>query len=420
MANNTRSNFEVVVVGAGPAGLSAAVAASSAGARVAILDDNPAVGGQIWRGEASDWSDRLLKAQVQIFCGAQVVHHDIKSQKLFAETNEGLLEIGFSKLILATGARERFLPFPGWTVPNVMAAGGLQALVKSGLPIARKRVVVLGSGPLLLAVAAYLRKHGAEVLAICEQASWRALAGFAFGLMGEPGKVRQAFTLRREISGIPFWPNTWPLRALGKESLQAVILSGNGKQREIACDYLACGFHLVPNTELATLLGCQLQSGYVQVDELQRTSIPGVFCVGEPTGIGGLDIALLEGEIAGREATGRGDETPKLRRKLRRSQRFAARMERAFALRPELKSLPEGDTIVCRCEDVTHARAGRHSSWRDAKNQTRCGMGPCQGRVCGPATQFLYGWRAESIRPPLYPVRVQTLAAVHQTTGGFQ
>lgn len=413
-------HFDVLVVGAGPAGLAAASAAASAGAKTGILDDNPDLGGQIWRGQASEWAAKLRSMQIEILCGTQVVHHDLSSPKLFAENRGQLFEIGFEKLILATGARERVLPFPGWTLPNVMAAGGLQAMVKAGLPIDGKRVVVAGSGPLLLAVAAYLRKRGAIVLAICEQASWRSLTRFALALLRDPRKLRQAFTLRRQLSGVPFWPNSWPVSARGHQALETVILSRNGKAHELACDYLACGFHLVPNTELASLLGCRLQNDCVQVDALQQTSIPGVFCAGEPTGIAGLEMALLEGQIAGMAATGRASETRQLMHKRQQAQNFANRLEKAFSLRPELKSVPDGETIVCRCEDVTHARAARHSSWRDAKNQTRCGMGPCQGRVCGPATKFLYDWSPESVRPPIFPVRLENLAALTYSSGEIQ
>ena len=415
MPEKTSKQFDVLVVGGGPAGLAAAAAAGDHGVKVGILDDNPELGGQIWRGEASKWTTKLRKVNVEILCGVQVVHHHLPSRTLYAESRYTFFEIAFSKLILATGARERFLPFPGWTLPNVMAAGGLQALVKSGLPIEGKRVVVAGSGPLLLAVAAHLRERGANVRAICEQASWRSLAGFALGLLRQPAKLRQAFTLRRQIRGIPFWPNTWPLRALGHEKLQSIIVSQNRRTREIPCDYLACGFHLVPNTELASAFGCNLEKGGVDVDHLQQTSVADVFCAGEPTGIGGLEIALLEGQIAGLAAVGKDSQTCDLRRQWQKHQRFATRLEKTFRLRPELKRLPEGDTIVCRCEDVTHARASQHSSWRDAKNQTRCGMGPCQGRVCGPATQFLYDWRLESIRSPIFPVRLHNLAAISST-----
>ncbi|HET9713501.1 MAG TPA: FAD-dependent oxidoreductase, partial [Pyrinomonadaceae bacterium] len=164
---------DVLVVGAGPAGMAAAYRAAQSRARVAVVDDNPAAGGQIWRGEqakpasreAQAWFERIRSVEIQFINGARVFQQP-RPGTLLAETPEGVRELSYTNLVLATGARERFLPFPGWTLPNVMGAGGLQALVKTGLPIEGKRVVVAGSGPLLLAVAAYLRGRGAEVLLI--------------------------------------------------------------------------------------------------------------------------------------------------------------------------------------------------------------------------------------------------------------
>src|SRR6185295_1674164 len=161
---------DLLVVGAGPAGMAAAWRAAESGLRVSVVDDNPAAGGQIWRGgppEAQVWFERIRS--VELINGARVFQQP-EPGMLLAETNSGVCELSYKSLVLATGARERFLPFPGWTLPNVMGAGGLQALVKTGLPIEGKRVVVAGSGPLLLAVAAYLRGHGANVLLIAEQA----------------------------------------------------------------------------------------------------------------------------------------------------------------------------------------------------------------------------------------------------------
>ncbi|MGC2658477.1 MAG: FAD/NAD(P)-binding oxidoreductase [Bryobacteraceae bacterium] len=417
MADSIRKCFDVLVVGAGPAGLAAAASAAECGAKTAILDNNSEVGGQIWRGESlrphsevSKWLAKLRASRAEVICGASVVHHNLEDQTIFAEASDDLLEIAFSKLILATGARERLLPFPGWTMPNVMAAGGLQAMVKSGLPILGKRVIVAGSGPLLLAVAAHLQKRGAIVLGICEQASWSALARFSVALLSDSQKFRQAFALQRVLRGVPFWPNTWPLRANGDPKLESVTLSRNGKVHEIACDYLACGFHLVPNTELACLLGCRLKNGFVEVDELQQTSVSNIFCAGEPAAISGLETALLTGQIAGMAAAGQPGNAHELQRKWRKSRRFVEKLDATFTLRPELKALADPETIICRCEDVTHGRASQYRSWRDAKNQTRCGMGPCQGRICGPLTQFLYGWHPESVRPPIFPVRLQHLA----------
>jgi NADPH-dependent 2,4-dienoyl-CoA reductase/sulfur reductase-like enzyme len=158
----------------------------------------------------------------------------------------------------------------------------------------------------------------------------------------------------------------------------------------------------VPNTEIASLLGCKFRGNFVQVDKAQRTSRPNVFCAGEPTGIAGLEAALLQGEIAGLACASRSGALLEKRAAAERA--FGDRMEKAFALREELRSLPRPDTIVCRCEDVTFGDLHRYTSWTDAKLQTRCGMGPCQGRVCGPALEFLLGWRNVSVRQPLFPV----------------
>jgi hypothetical protein len=147
----------------------------------------------------------------------------------------------------------------------------------------------------------------------------------------------------------------------------------------------------------------------VVVDDLQRSSLENVFCAGEATGIGGVDLALVEGEIAGYAASGQIDRARALFGKRSRARRFASNLNRAFALRNELKLLPEPDTFVCRCEDVTFKRLKNAASFRAAKLHTRCGMGPCQGRVCGPAADFLFGWRTESVRPPIFPARVGSL-----------
>ena len=423
MSNYLRAQFDVLVVGGGPAGIAAAVRAAESGARVGIVDENVAPGGQIWRGgssegsqtsEASSWLVQLKKAGVIELCGKRVFHHP-EAGVLLAEGLDDVWELSYRNLVLATGARERFLPFPGWTLPNVMGAGGLQALVKSGLPIRGKRVVVAGSGPLLLAVAAYLRKHGAEIPLICEQASWKKLVRFGMSLMSHPGKITQGIQLKRDIAGVPFEANSWIVAAHGEKALDAVTVSHTGRTGAVKCDYLACGFHLVPNTELAILLGCRTRNGYVQVNDLQQTSVEGIFSAGEPTGIGGVDSALIEGQIAGLAATGRTSEAQALFSKRERFRRFARLLDETFCLRSELRSLPSADTLICRCEDVSCSRLREHTSWRAAKLHTRCGMGPCQGRICGPATQFLFKWNPDSVRPPVFPARVEHLAAQPQS-----
>ena len=418
MGRNSRQRFDVLVVGGGPAGIAAGARAAECGARVGVVDDNPVLGGQIWRAalvgthdkDAVEWSSRLQAARATTLGGLRVFHQP-ETGTLWAEATEGVQELRYEKLILATGARERFLPFPGWTLPNVMGAGGLQAMVKSGLPIRGKRVVVAGTGPLLLAVAAYLRKHSAEITMICEQASWSSLAAFAATLAVFSGKISQAWQLRKDIAGIPFAANCWTVAAHGERHLESVTVSRGGQVETMPCDYLACGFHLVPNVEMPALLGCQISGGFVQVDDFQQTSVKGVFCAGEPTSIGGVELALIEGQISGLAAVGETRRAETLFGKRRRARRFARLLDRTFQLRPELKNLLTAETIVCRCEDVRYSCLQSHASWRAAKLQTRCGMGPCQGRICGPATEFLFGWKPDSTRPPIFPARVESLAA---------
>jgi NADPH-dependent 2,4-dienoyl-CoA reductase/sulfur reductase-like enzyme len=402
--------FDVVVVGAGPAGLAAACRAAECGRRVAMLDDNPLPGGQIWRGaakEAAGWMRRAERLGVEWMAGARVFDAP-EPQRLAVEMIEGECCLGYRSLILATGARERFLPFPGWTLPNVMGAGGLQALAKSGMPVAGKKVVVAGSGPLLLAVARYLRVHGADVRLIAEQAPRAAVARF---LMSYPRKLVQGLALRAGLLGVPYITNCWPVSAQGREKLESVTLRrADGRTRTEACEYLACGFGLIPNLELATLLDCRAWAGGVHVDDYQETSVEGVYAAGEATGIGGLELSLVEGEIAGYAAAGRRDHAEKLFAACKSRMRFADALEKAFALRPELRDVPQAGTIVCRCEDVTIERVRACSNWREAKLHTRCGMGPCQGRICGGAVEFLFDWQTEQVRPPVFPARVRSMS----------
>jgi NADPH-dependent 2,4-dienoyl-CoA reductase/sulfur reductase-like enzyme len=403
-------DYDVVVVGAGPAGLAAACRAAECGRRVAMLDDNPQPGGQIWRGaakESTQWVRTAKQHGVEWMAGARVFDAP-EPQRLAVETFDGECRVGYGSLILATGARERFLPFPGWTLPNVMGAGGLQALAKSGLPLAGKRAVVAGSGPLLLAVARYLRAHDVDVRLIAEQAPQSAVVRF---VLSYPRKLVQALTLRAGLIGVPYITSCWPVSAQGREKLESVTLRrADGRTWTEACDYLACGFGLIPNVELAALLGCRMSKAGVEVDEFQETSEAGIFAAGEATGIGGLELSLVEGEIAGYAAGGNPDRAKALFAACASHRRFAAALEKTFALRDDLRNLPLPSTIVCRCEDVTMERVRACSNWREAKLHTRCGMGPCQGRICGGAADFLLGWREESVRPPVLPARVRSLS----------
>jgi NADPH-dependent 2,4-dienoyl-CoA reductase/sulfur reductase-like enzyme len=420
-----QQTFEIVVIGGGPAGIAAAVAASQSGKSVALLDDNPRVGGQIWRGgpgmaqpkAAARWFHQLETANVHVINSASVILADASARTLQVETAREIFPIRYENLILATGARELFLPFPGWTLPDVMGAGGLQALVKSGLPIAGKRVVVAGTGPLLLAVAAYLCDHGANVACICEQASSSSLATFALRTLAFPGKLSETLSLRYKSRSAKYATQSWPVSANGKISLESITISESGRLREIPCDYLACGYHLIPNTELPQMLGCHLnREAFVETGELQQTSQQGIYCAGEPTGIGGMELSTIEGRIAGHAAANDKHAAAKLFPARARYRKLAGAMKKAFRLRPELAALAKPGTFLCRCEDVTLQQVRQYDSWKSAKLHTRCGMGPCQGRICGAAANFLFGWNIESARPPVFPARCESLAAIASLT----
>jgi NADPH-dependent 2,4-dienoyl-CoA reductase/sulfur reductase-like enzyme len=400
------------VLGGGPAGLAAAIEASRAGAQVTLVDALPEPGGQIWRsqfrkgakGDAARCFEALRSCPITLTMRTRIISAPSPGL-LAAESPAGPITLAYDRLVLATGARERFLPFPGWTLPGVTGAGGLQAMAKSGLDLKHRRVVVSGSGPLLLAVAAHLRRSGARVVTVAEQAPLAQLRPFAKALLSQPSKLLQAAA----FMGLPYRTGSWVERAEGRARLEGVLLRTGSRQRWIACDFLACGFGLIPSLEAAQMMGCATREGRVTVDEWQRTSVPGIFAAGEITGVGGETKALLEGRIAGLSAVGRVEQARGLLPGMNAQRRFADALRTAFALRPELRELPEPSTIVCRCEDVPFADLEACARGRDARLHARCGMGPCQGRTCGPATAYHFGWEPGGPRLPLYPASFSAL-----------
>ncbi|WP_230408275.1 NAD(P)/FAD-dependent oxidoreductase [Undibacterium baiyunense] len=439
---------KIIIIGAGPAGLAAAAAALASGAQIDIIDDNHASGGQIWRGGADHqkdtratklWQQLSQSTQVQFHFGAKVVHatkrDDTYQIVVEKQANNQTQIFSANKMILCTGARELLLPFPGWTLNGVTGAGGLQALAKAAYPVAGKRIIVAGSGPLLFAVAASLIERGAHVTHVIEQAKFGQLSRFALGLIATPSKITQAYQLMRTMHKTletRYHANSYVVSAhastdesakkettkeasndtIKENTLACVRVSIQGEVQDIPCDMLACGYGLMPNTELATVLGCAILDDKtypkVQVNEAQETSLHGVYCAGEGTGIGGVDLALAEGTIAGLAASGQSISS-KYKAQRHKWRGFAQRLHQAFGLRDELKHLCQADTIVCRCEDVTYGQLEQHSDWRDAKLHTRCGMGACQGRICGNANRFLFSWEKDSGRLPMTSMKIASL-----------
>lgn len=410
---------DVAVVGGGPAGIAAAVEAAGAGRSVVLLDASPRLGGQIWRhrdrGElppvARMWLDRLDRSGTSVLTGAQVV--DAGPDCRLGVLREGRpVTVHPSAVILATGAQERFLPFPGWTHAGVIGVGGAQALLKAGWEVRGKRVAIAGTGPLLLPVAAALAKAGADLRMVAEQAPPEQVRAFAWSLWRSPRRLMQAAALRTAFLSVRYRWGTWVKRVVNVNGeLHVTWTTGRSTWAE-PVDVLCTAAGLAPSTELARLLGCDLRDGCVVVDDGQQTTVPSVYAAGEPTGNTGMEAAVVEGRIAGLVTAGKrgSGEARRLRAERDAHRRFAERAAAAFRVRPELRERVEPGTIVCRCEDVPMSAIDADWSARQAKLVTRVGMGCCQGRVCGPALEYLVGTGRDTVRTPVVPTPVGVLA----------
>lgn len=337
-------------------------------------------------------------------------------------------------VLLATGGYEKVLPFPGWTLPGVLTAGGAQAMLKSGLVLPGRTVVVAGTGPLLLPVAVGLAAAGARVAALVESADPKAFTSRAPRLAAHPDKLAEAAQYAAALltHRIPVRAHHTVIAAHGTDRLEAVTVAAldadgrvrPGTERRIPCDTLAVGHGLLPHTDLAETLGCRVDDGGVSVDEGQRTDVPGVWAAGESTGIGGSTLSLAEGHIAGRSAAARLQGTEPdpaswaaAARTRDRLRRFFAAIDSVYAPPAHWTEQITDDTVVCRCEEVP-AAAIREAldelgagDVRTVKLLTRAGMGWCQGKMCGPAVAALAGGEQRPAKRPFAcPVPLGVLA----------
>lgn len=407
------------MIGGGPAGIAAASRASEAGKRVMVLDEAPHLGGQIWRhlhreslpAKARDWLARFDRSGAEGLTETSVV--GLREGEVSGVRWNEEIRVRAPRVIIATGARELFLPFPGWTLPNVMGVGGVQALVKAGASVAGKRVALAGAGPLVLPVAAALAKAGARLVVVADRTPASRVLRFAGGLAGRPAELWQGVRYRAAFAGTRYRWGTRVVSAAGEDRVREVVFTDGNRTWTEAVDILGAAAGLIPNTELARLAGCDVEAGVVVVDEAQRTSRRQVWCAGEPTGVGGVDLALAEGEVAGLDAAGQ-PVPPGLLQVRDAGRAYARRLDQAFCLDPV--PLPPPDTIVCRCEDVPCSAFDKSWTMRQAKLYTRAGMGPCQGRVCGAALQAMFGWAPDSVRSPLVPTPVASLVSTLESS----
>jgi NADPH-dependent 2,4-dienoyl-CoA reductase/sulfur reductase-like enzyme len=464
---------EVVVVGAGPAGLSAALAAAQAGAQVILIDNNRQPGGQYYRQTAAEFGalqprghqragtllwEKVATAGVRLLTEV-VVWGAFEGNQLALYGTQAPSNIQAQALILATDAYERVAAFPGWTLPGVMTTGAAQTLLKGQLILPKGRVVLAGTGPLQLVVAAELVRAGADIIAVMDgspllQKALRRPLVNGLALWGQWGRLAEGLkswlALRR--AGVPFYTGWGVVAAYGEEEVTRVTVAQlddewrpvPGTSQTLNCDTLCCSYGFVPATELSRILGARHEwkpgrGGFVPVrDENMQTNVPGVYAVGDSAGIGGGPLALVEGRIAGLAAAAQVkagnsnqgktalihyDDTQRPRLSLTREQRFQRLYTELFTPGPGLDELAEPDTIICRCEGVTQAQI-REAVLQGAdrldsiKTLTRCGMGNCQGRVCGSLVAALAAQEAEQTiemvgqfraRPPVFPVPLSAL-----------
>lgn len=458
----------VVIIGAGPAGLAAAHSARIAGSNVVLLDSSDALGGQFWRhlpDTRPSRNEKLLhhgwaKFQkltvslesdelVRIVRGAQVwaidtldgvnVHAIIGEPDGTQRTHEMFAP---DALILATGAHDRTLPFPGWDLPGVFTGGAAQSLAKGERLAVGERVIVAGAGPFLLPVAQSLVRAGSRVVGVLEANRFSQLVR---GWSPKPWQLFGAASKGGELAGyvaghvrhrIPYRLGHAVIAAHGTDRVDSVTtarVEANwqpiaGTEQKVQVDAVCVSHSFTPRLELAIAAGCELTSErFVKVDDRQRTSTQGVFAAGEITGIGGVDLALAEGEIAGRHAAGTESAPTSAKRRRRIFAGFARRIEAAHGIRPGWTGWLEDSTVICRCEEVTlgairtTAQRTESESLRSLKLSTRAGLGICQGRMCGRSVeQILCSFAPEGAlrddtssdhRPIASPLRLGELAS---------
>ncbi|MCP3822444.1 NAD(P)/FAD-dependent oxidoreductase [Streptomyces sp. A3M-1-3] len=454
-----RPAVAVAVVGAGPAGLAAAEAALSAGATVTLIDTSEQPGGQYhrmlpdayaaarperlqhgrrafdrrrrrvlthsrctWWPETAVWA---LESPDPAAPGPPQVHV-LRGPADGAGRRRHVLAP--DALVLATGAHDRVLPFPGWDLPGVFTAGAAQALAKGERVVVGDRVVIAGTGPFLLPVAASLLEAGSQVLEVLEANALTTVArGWSrrlWQLAAQAGKSGEllAYTATLVRHQVPYRIGRAVVEARGEGRVEEVVTARlrrdwsvvPGSERTTAVDALCVTHGFSPQLELPFAAGCALRGSaydspyaarpgplygeFVDVDEEQRTSVPEVYAAGEITGIAGAPAARAEGAIAGWIAGGGDPAAPALRH-LRRSRdqgrAFAERLVRAHPIGAAWSGWLRPETVVCRCEETDYAALCRAAANqvgagpRVARLETRAGLGPCQARICGPTVAEL-------------------------------
>ena len=444
-------SFDVVVIGGGPAGMAAATRASSLGLGTALIEEGAALGGQVYRpmpgkvGPGDALRERVRASEATVLLEHTVwnlsdgYHVDVIGA-------HGTERIDARTLILATGTHERFVPMKGWTRPGVIGLGAATVLMKSQQILPGRNVVVAGVGPFLLVAAAMILEAGGRIAALVDLNGVADWAARGPAMLSRPDLIWQGSRWWGRLlrSSAPVFRRHVVTEIEGEDGVRAVQLApvdrdwspSSGTRRTIAADAVCIGYGLCPSTDMTRLLNVphrfapELGGWVPEVDDDYRTLKEGLYVVGDAAGVRGAAVAPLSGEIAAlaaaRALSGIEHDATPLLRELRRASRFGCAMSALTRVRAGLVKNVAPDTIVCRCEDVTRqqiddAVAAGCSDINQVKAATRCGMGPCQGRMCGDAAASIMALSVGSreqigqltARPPFRPIATKAL------TGSF-
>jgi NADPH-dependent 2,4-dienoyl-CoA reductase/sulfur reductase-like enzyme len=461
-----RDNYDVVVIGAGPAGLAAAATAAEAGLSTLLLDENAGPGGQVWRAIASTPVTERDRLGADYWAGADLVQAVRSSgaeiiQRATVWSLDRHLEVGVSvggassfvkarRVILATGALERPFPIPGWTLPGVMTAGAAQTMLKSSGLVPDGQTVIAGQGPLLWLLAAQILRLGGRIdriLDTTERRNYLAALPHAFAFVTSPYFSKGLAMMREVRAKVPVVTGVSELAAAGDGHLATVSYAVGSRRETIPADLLLLHQGVVPNVNLAMAAGVEHRWDDLQLcwspvlDSDGNTLVEGIAIAGDGAGIGGAGAAIVRGRIAARAAV--EALAPAAAAKLAPMSTFRASLAQAERGRAFLDTLfrparqfriPSGDTIVCRCEEVTakdilDAVAIGATGPNQLKAYRRTGMGPCQGRLCGlTVTELMAQARGKSpqeigyyrLRAPVKPITLAELAAVPKTEADVQ
>jgi NADPH-dependent 2,4-dienoyl-CoA reductase/sulfur reductase-like enzyme len=475
-----RNRYHIIIVGGGIGGMTAANLLSRHGLRILVVDENSHIGGQLLRKPAhAEYTakrfepdrfkrrgmqlvDRLIENKIDILNGAQVLGIYPDHTILVEENQSRITEYRADALILATGARERYLPFKGWDLPGVISTGAAQILMKSSGILPGRKTLIAGCGPLMYGVAADIIGNGGRVEAVLDQNGMaEKLNAFTAGPSILPKLFEGvAYLTRLAAARVPLKQRLRVIEAKGSNHLERVVAGRidatgsviQGSERIYTTDTLAVGYGFSPNIELPQQAGCALSHAidnggwYVEVGTKMETSLDAVYAVGETTGIGGAGKSFVEGQIAawdllfklGRvnRKTHTTHTLPLLRERKRKLQysRFLNRLSR---LHPGCYAGISDDTVICRCEEITMGEIRRQldngfNTMNSIKKATRSSMGNCQGRICGPILSDMISALAQqpteavgttSARAPIKLVSLGALAQMktnHQDNDGRQ